>query len=293
MDKPRQFDAWEIEEDYAERGEEVISLDKMELVENGPHCGRIRITRRYRASTIVQTFVLYANSRRLDIETEIDWRDRRILLRALTPAAVRSMTATFECAFGVVNRPTHANTPWDMAMFEAAAHRFVDLSEPGFGLAILNDGKYGHSVRGEVLGLSLLRSPVYPDPRADEGRHRFTYALMPHAGDWHEGGVREEAEDLNQPLLAMPGSDVAVGSVAPLAISGIDVALSALKLAEDGEGLILRVYEPAGRRGTLTIAPPAGWTVAGATNLLEEPQEQGRNFDVKPFEVRTWRLTKA
>jgi len=292
-DKPRHFDAWDIEEDYPERGQEVRAAERIELLESGPACGRIRVTRRYRASAIVQTLVLYANSRRLDIETEIDWRDRRVLLRALTPAAVRAMTATYECAFGVVKRPTHANTSWDMAMFEAAAHRFVDLSEPGFGLAMLNDGKYGHSVRGNVLGLSLLRSPVYPDPLADEGRHRFTYALMPHAGDWHEGGVREEAEDLNQPLLAMPGSDVAVGSVAPLAISGIDVALSALKLAEDGEGLILRVYEPAGRRGTLTIAPPAGWTVAGATNLLEEPQEQGRNFDVKPFEVRTWRLTKA
>ncbi len=293
MDKPRQFDAWEIEEDYAERGEEVISLDKMELVENGPHCGRIRITRRYRASTIVQTFVLYANSRRLDIETEIDWRDRRILLRALTPAAVRSMTATFECAFGVVNRPTHANTPWDMAMFEAAAHRFVDLSEPGFGLAILNDGKYGHSVRGEVLGLSLLRSPVYPDPLADEGRHRFTYALMPHAGDWREGGVREEAEDLNQPLLTAIKSGLAPGHFAPLSVTGVDVALAALKPAEDGDGLVLRVYEPAGRRGRIAVAPPRGWAISGPVNLLEEPDGQGENFDVTPFAVRSWRMRKA
>jgi alpha-mannosidase len=292
-DKPRQFDAWDIEEDYAERGEELKEVDKIELLESGPVCGRIRVTRRYRASTIAQTYVLVANSRRLDIETEIDWRDRRTLLRTLTPAAVRSMTATFECAFGVVKRPTHANTSWDMAMFEAAAHRFVDLSEPGFGLALLNDAKYGHSVRGNVIGMSLLRSPVYPDPLADEGRHRFTYALMPHAGDWYDGGVREEADDLNQPLLSMIGKGLAVGTFAPLAISGVDVGLAALKAAEDGDGLIVRVYEPAGRRGELAVAPPPGWKLTGSVNLLEEPDGRGEGFDVKPFELRSWRLKRA
>ena len=114
---------------------------------------------------------------------------------------MRAERATFECAFGVVTRPTHRNTSWDEAQFEVAGHRFADLAEPGFGLALLNDAKYGHSARDNVLGLSLVRSPVYPDPLADEGEQRFTYALMPHAGTWHEGGVREEAEDLNQPLL--------------------------------------------------------------------------------------------
>jgi alpha-mannosidase len=290
VDKPRQFDAWDIEEDYAERGEDLTAVDRIELLESGPVCGRIRVTRRYRASTIVQTYVLAANSRRLDIETEIDWCDRRILLRTLTPAAVRSMNATFECAFGVVKRPTHANTSWDMAMFEAPAHRFVDLSEPGFGLAILNDAKYGHSVRGNVLGMSLLRSPIYPDPLADEGHHQFTYALMPHAGDWYEGGVREEAGDLNQPLLAMIGKGLTIGSFAPLVISGVDVGLAALKPAEDRDGLILRVYEPAGRRGGLALAPPPGWRIAGSVNLLEEPDGHDSSFEIKPLEVRSWRI---
>jgi alpha-mannosidase len=292
-DKPRQFDAWDIEEDYADRGEELREAETIELLESGPVWGRIRVTRRYRASTITQTYVLAANSRRLDIETEIDWRDRRILLRTLTPAAVRSMTATFECAFGAVKRPTHANTSWDMAMFEAAAHRFVDLSEPGFGLALLNDAKYGHNVRGNVIGMSLLRSPVYPDPLADEGRHRFTYALMPHAGDWYDSGVREEAEDLNQPLLAAIARGLAAGQFAPLALSGVDVGLAALKPAEDGDGLILRVYEPAGRRGELAIAPPSGWRIVESVNLLEEPDHRGDAFDVKPFELRSWRLRRA
>ena len=103
---------------------------------------------------------------------------------------------------GVVRRPTHRNTSWEEARFEVAAHRFVDLSEHGYGVALLNDGKYGHHALHNELGLSLLRSPVYPDPLADEGRQSFTYALFPHQGDWLSGGVLAEAEDLNQPLLA-------------------------------------------------------------------------------------------
>ena len=136
--------------------------------------------------------------------TDIDWHERRILLKARFPLAIRSDHATFECAHGVIRRPTHRNTSWDTARFEVAAHRFADLSEHGYGVALLNDGKYGHHALGNELGLSLLRSPVYPDPLADEGRQSFTYALYPHAGDWLTGGVLAEAEDLNQPLLGRP-----------------------------------------------------------------------------------------
>ena len=146
--------------------------------------------------------------------------------------------------------------------FEVAGHRFADLSEPGFGLALLNDAKYGHSARGNVLGLSLVRSPVYPDPLADEGEQRFTYALMPHAGTWHEGGVREEAEDLNQPLLCVPARGLAPAILTPLGREGVAAGLGALKAAEDGDGLILRVYEPAGARGPVSLKLPAGWRVA-------------------------------
>ncbi|MEO8882664.1 MAG: glycoside hydrolase family 38 C-terminal domain-containing protein, partial [Devosia sp.] len=251
VDKPRNWDAWDVEEDYAERGEELRDVEKIEVVEKGPHRAAIRITRRFRHSTIVQTLALTANSRRLDIETDLDWHDRRVFLRTLTPAAVRSTTASFECAYGVTRRTTHTNTSWDEAMFEAPAHRFIDLSEPDFGLALLNNAKYGHSAKGNVLGLSLLRSPVYPDPLADEGKQSFTYALMPHAGDWFDGNVREEAEDLNQPLLSVAAKGVAEGVTTPIVVMGTPAAFSGLKPAEDGNGLILRIYEPAGRRGDL------------------------------------------
>ncbi len=292
QDKPRDWDAWDIEEDYAESGEELRALENLEIVERGPHRASLRVRRRYRASVITQTLVLGANSRRLDIVTEIDWRDRRTFLRALTPAAVRATSATFECAFGVVERPTHANTSWDAAKFEVPGHRFADLSEPGFGLALLNDAKYGHSARGNVLGLSLVRSPVYPDPLADEGAHRFTYALMPHAGAWHEAGVREEAEDLNQPLVVASARDLAPSAFAPITTGGINAALSTLKPAEDGAGLILRVYEPAGGRGAFDFALPPGWRDDGPINLLEEPAQRQGAQELAPFEVRSWKLAR-
>ncbi|MEP7241538.1 MAG: glycoside hydrolase family 38 C-terminal domain-containing protein, partial [Devosia sp.] len=290
VDKPRNWDAWDVEWDYAERGEQITDVESIVVVEETPHRAAIEVRRRWRHSRITQTYVLWSNSLRLDIETTIDWHDRRVFLRTLTPVAVRAERATFECANGVVTRPTHQNTSWDQAMFEAAAHRLIDLSEAGFGVALLNNGKYGHSVHGNTLGMSLLRSPVYPDPLADEGEQHFTYALMPHAGSWHEAGVREEADDLNQPLLTVPVDGLAAGSIQPLDfVNG--AALSALKPAEDGNGLILRVYEPAGGRGPVMFTPPPGWQ-ATAVTILEEPDPRGERDAILPFEVRSWRLSR-
>jgi alpha-mannosidase len=292
QDKPRNWDAWDIDEDYEKSGIELTDVESIEVVESSPHRGAIRIVRRFRHSTITQVLSLTANGRRLDIRTELDWHDRRTFLRTLTPAAVRAREAVFECAHGVVRRPTHANTSWDEAKFEVPGHRFVDLGEPGFGLALLNDAKYGHSVRGNVIGLSLMRAPIYPDPLADEGEQVFTYALMPHAGDWSEAGVREEAEDLNQPLLVTASRGLAAGTVAPVGFTGIGAALSGLKPAEDGKGLVLRVYEPRGGRGDFAFTLPEGWRNGGAVNLMEERAERDAPADLMPFEVRSWRISR-
>jgi alpha-mannosidase len=292
-DKPRNWDAWDMDADYAEKGVRLDKPESITLVEEGPHRAAIRVTYRYRNSSVTQVYALTANARRLDIEMTIDWHDRRTLLRTLNPVAVRSRIATFECAYGVVERQTHTNTSWEQAMFEAVAHRFVDLSEPGFGVALLNNAKYGHSARGNVIGMSLVRAPIYPDPLADEGEQSFTYALMPHEGAWHEGGVLPEAIDLNQPLLTMEASGLSAGTLSPLIVEGIPVAVSGLKPAEEGEGLILRLYEPAGRRGGLSLTLPSGWNASGALNILEEPIERTGPADIMPFEIRTWKLQKA
>ena len=188
VDKPRIYDAWDIDESYEMDGAELTTVTAKAVTEPGPLRASVRVERVWRDSSIVQTYRLWAGSARLDIETEIEWHEREMLLRARFPLAVHTHEATYETIYGVVRRPTHRNTSWDAARFEVSGHRFADMSEAGYGVALLNDGKYGHSAHGNVLGLSLVRGPLYPDPLADEGHHRFTYSLFPHPGDWTEAG---------------------------------------------------------------------------------------------------------
>ncbi len=290
VDKPRLYDAWEIDESYQGAGQEIGPAESVELTEAGPHRAAIRVSRRFRSGTIVQDVRLWANSPRVDFHTVIDWHDRHWLVQARFPLAIRAAQASFETAFGVVQRPTHRNTSWDAAKFEVPGHRFADLSETGYGVALLNDGRYGYHAIGGELGISLLRSPVYPDPLADEGRHEFSYALLPHAGSWQEAGVLAEAEDLNRPLLTMPVQAAGPASLRPLRLAGLPLGLGALKPAEDGNGYVLRCYEPYGARGEVSLDLPAGWRLAGELDVLERPAGDAA-LSFTPFLVRTWRLT--
>jgi alpha-mannosidase len=291
VDKPRAFDAWEIDAGYVENGEEIRATRRAEVVEWGPHRVAVRIERRFRSSQIVQTVRLWANSPRLEFHTVVDWHDRRWLVKARFPVAVRATHAIFETAFGTIARPTYRNTSWDAAQFEVAAHRFADLSEPGYGVALLNNGKYGHHAVGSELGLTLLRSPVYPDPRADEGRQEFTYALLGHRGGWVEGSVLAEAEDLNRPLVALvtrAGSDA---EWRPIRLDGVVLGLGALKVLEDGGGLVLRAYEPQGARGDARLELPSGWTADAELDLLEQDTGPAATT-FEPFKVRSWSLRR-
>ena len=290
VDKPLNWDAWDIDAGYARTGRQ-LRASSVEVVESGPHRAAIRAVYRFRDSTVTQDIRLWANSARLEFKTTADWHDRRWLLKARFPLKVRSERATFETAFGVIERSTHRNTSWEAARFEVAGHRFADLSEPGFGVALLNDGKYGHHAQGAEVGLSLLRSPIYPDPLADEGLQTFTYALLPHSGDWLQGGVLMEAEDLNQPLAARQIIAARENSWQPLRITGLPVGLGALKVAEDGGDLILRVYEPRGARGPVEVGVPRGWKLTAETDLLER-DTGAPDLYFTPFQVHSWRLKR-
>jgi alpha-mannosidase len=289
VDKPRKWDAWDVDASYAEEGAELLAAGPPEVIESGPHRAAVRVERVFRDSRVVQEVRLWAGSARIDFATRLDWHDRRWLVKARFPLAVRSDRATFETAFGVIERPTHRNTSWDEARFEVAGHRFADLSEPGYGAALLNDGRYGHHALGSELGLSLLRSPTWPDPLADEGVQEVTYALYPHAGQWLEGGVLAAAEDLNRPLLVHPVTAAAQARLRPVVLDGMPLGLGTLKALEDGGGLVLRAYEPQGARGSARLALPDDWTLESEADLLERSSGEAQ-LGFGPFQVRTWRL---
>jgi alpha-mannosidase len=284
VDKPRAWDAWELDATYADEGAELPPAHAIEVVESGPHRAAVRIERAFRDSRIVQHVRLWAGSPRIDFHTRLDWHDRRWLLKARFPTTVSDPRATFETAFGVVERSPRRDTAAEAAQFEVAAHRFADLSEPGFGVALLNDGRYGHHALGSELGISLLRSPIWPDPLADEGEQEVVYALLPHAGD---GSVLAAAEDLNRPLLAHPAAADSA-HVRPLRVEGPG-ALAALKPLEDGGGLVLRVYEPFGDRGRVAVQAPPGWALDTELDLLERPGGAPQT-ELGPFAVRSWAL---
>ena len=245
--------------------------------------------------------VLAAGSRRVDFVTEVDWHEDHKFLKVAFPVAVHAAAARFEIQFGHLARPTHANTPFEQARFEVCAQRWADLSEADFGVALLNDCKYGYDVRGHTLRLSLLRAPTAPDPLCDRGRHRFTYALLPHGGDLR--AVIAAGYALGAPLeVRTPGSAAAAASARPAKHSLINVSdpgfvVETVKAADDGRGVIVRGYEALGGRRPVRLSPGFGCTAAVRTDLLEQDgadvpvdADGGVGLTVRPFELVTLRF---
>lgn len=216
------------------------------------------------------------------------------MLKAAFPLAVHTERATYEVQFGAIERPTHTNTSWEQEKFEVCAQRWADLSEGGYGVSLLNDCKYGHDARGNVLRITLLRGPQYPDPLADLGEHEFTYSLYPHQGDWREAETVRRGWELNVPMFTLP-TDVQRPPTSFMQVRGPAI-VEALKPAEDGDGAILRLYEPHGSRGKVTVHLKLPVRGVVACNLVEENEEAiavdsgAFSFDILPFQIRSFRL---
>jgi alpha-mannosidase len=249
-DKPMSWDAWDIDW-YFEEQSWPLSDAAVEVVETGPHRAALRIERRYQSSRVVQVVSLAAGAKQVEFDTFIDWQERQTVLKAAFPFDMNVSEVRSEIQFGHVRRPTHRNTSWDRARFEASMHRWVDLSEPDFGAALLNDGKYAYDAVEQLVRLTLVRGSIHPDPDADRGEHRLRYALLLHGGTADLETVHHAAEAFNNPVLlvgdAMDGADPG----APFSFAQTDapnVAIETLKRAEAGEGLVLRLFEHANRR---------------------------------------------
>lgn len=322
VDQPNVYDAWDTEAWTRRGGVPVRGVVEATVIDAGPLVARVRIVRRVgEASSLAQTYSLSAGSPLVEIDLDIDWHERERLLSLHVPIDVRARDAACGIQFGEVMRPMHTSTSWDDAKFEVCAPRYVDVSEPGFGVGVLNDGRWGYGLQRGGVTVSLLKGARYPDPDADVGRHRVRLAIMPHGGDRAEVVCAAEAFDLPLRYVPVPdptdavdpvGAADAVGTATAQGardalVSGesfvrVDldhVAISALKRADDGSGdLIVRLYEACGRRGVASLVVRGGLRRATRCNLYEEPEADG-SLEVgdgvavvalRPFELVTLRL---
>ena len=300
-DTPKQYDAWNIDPGALDAPPlRLLTADSVELVNKGPLRAAIRVTRHWQSSKFVQEIGLSSGSDAVDVANDIDWHETHILLKAAFPLAASSSKATYEIPYGTIERPTTRNNTWEQAQFEVPALRWADLGNGQHGFSLINDSKYGYDGRDNVLRLSLLRSSVWPDPEADRGHHHFSYALYPHGADWKKALTVRHGYEYNYHLAARqiePHAGKLPLQHSYLSVRPENVVLTAVKKAEEGNALILRAYEWAGKSSAVQIALPPGATSATLTNLMEKPEgsplrvTEGRvTAPIHPYEILTVRV---
>ena len=295
-DRPADWDAWDIDIFYENQLREQARLVSRERAD-GPLRAVLKFRFTIGESEIEQRIGLDRSSRRLDFQTHVSWRERHKMLRVAFFTTIISPSARFDIPFGTLERGTHRNTPWDRARFEVCAHRFADLSSGDYGVALLNDCKYGYKVLGSELNLNLLRSPTYPDPDADRGDHTFTYSLFPHTGSLIDSEVWSEAAQLNQPVELFEGFESNSFQL-PLMIEGDGVVYEVLKKAERDDSLVLRAYETRGCQTRATLRRDPGLSCY-ETDLMEDSESKidfegdSAQIDFNPFEIKTIKAKRA
>jgi len=299
-DNPKSYDAWNIDPGTLDQMKPINAVDSVKMIEKGPLRAVIRVSRSWQGSNFVQDVTLYSGADQVDVVNDIDWHETHVLLKAAFPLAATSSHATYEIPFGSIARSTTRNNSWEKAQFEVPAQYWADLGDGQHGFSLLNDSKFGYDDAGNVLRLTLLRSPVWPDPLADRGHHHFAYALYPHAGDWKKALTVRHGYEYNYPLQAMQvaahtGSLSGEHSFA--SVEPDNVVLTAMKKAEDSDSLSFHVYEWAGKSSDVSFTLPEGAKGASLTNLLEQPQGtpltiSGNRVSVPihPFEILTLRV---
>jgi alpha-mannosidase len=305
-DVPKDYDAWNIDANFDQVFTKLEQADSVERVESNSLRAVIRVSRHWQASKFVQDIVLYNGSDQVEVVNDIDWHEEHILLKAAFPLAASGKQATYEIPYGSIQRPTTRDNSWESAKFEVPALRWADAGNEAHGFSLINESKYGYDDKGNVLRLSLLRSPTWPDPDADRGHHHFSYALYPHAGTWKQALTVRHGYEFNYKLQATQvesHTGVLPSEHSFIQVDAQNVVLTALKKSEDSDGLILRFYEWAGQNGNVKLSVPEGVVSATATNLMEQsegaplavvagesPSLQAIQLQVHPYEIISVRL---
>lgn len=295
-DKPMHYDCWDIDMYYSEKYWDAEKADKIQWTEEGPVRATLEIQRTISNSVIKQKIHFYADSRRIDFSTWVDWKEHQHLLKVHFPVNIHSDEATFEVQFGNLKRKIHGNTSWDEARFESCGQKWMDISEGHYGVSLLNDCKYGYSAKDSNIALTLIKSGIEPNKTADQEEHVFTYALYPHKEMWSAAGTVQEAYKLNQPAYATRGELKNTGK-SFISTDKDNIIIETVKPAENGDGIIVRLYdcENSLTKATLTFAEGMLESVEEC-NLMEEKEADieacGNSFtvSVKPYEIKTYRV---
>lgn len=290
-DKPLGNDAWDIDIFYQQKMREVKELAEFKVTEYGNLRMVVHMEWKYMNSYISQNMILYSRNRRIDFETTVDYHETHQLLKAAFPVDVRSTYATYDIQYGNVRRPNHWNTSWDQARFETVAHRFADLSERNYGVSLLNDCKYGHDIKDNVMRISLIKAATHPDHLQDQGEHVFTYAILPHGGDFIEGRTVQEAFLLNEPMKVISG-ELRLESESFLSLDNDHIEVDAVKKSEDGRYIVIRFHEFAGSRQVVNMKLGFQFKSFVEADLRERPIGEKKSaedltFEVRPYEIKT------
>lgn len=294
-DKPMCFDNWDIDMYYTEKGWEVSNLSRFEWTDLGPLCVSIELERTISNSLIRQTITFYADSAVIRFDTYVDWKEHQHLLKVHFPVDLHTDEATFDIQFGNLTRKIHQNTSWDEARFESCGQKWMDMSEGHYGVSLLNDCKYGHSAIDGVMTLTLIKSGIEPNPTADQEEHTFTYALYPHAENWRQAKTVQEAMKLNQPLLSVEGGCVGNES-SFVSVDHQNVILETVKMAEDSDGVIIRLYESENARTKAHISFEKEIVSVESCDCIENAKmavdikDNGFDIEIKPYEIQTYRV---
>ncbi len=291
-DIPRDYSAWNTDVYYQNKYWEMTDLEELLLLENGPWRAVIRIKRKFLHSTLEQDICFYSHTRRIDFKTRMNWQEHETLVKAHFPMDILSRAAVFDTQFGTVTRSNYNNTSWEQAQFEVCGHHFADLSESDYGVALLNDSKYGYAVKESDMSISLLKTGIFPNPDSDIGKHSFIYALFPHQGDFRKGRVVREGDLLNQrPCYKLiTGADDMERSF--LHLSAENAVISVIKMSQDAKYIVVRFYESQGKRTWTTLYFEQSWKIFESDASESKGAclgEKSSRFTVelKPYQIMT------
>lgn len=300
QDKPIHESAWNLELNYQKKMWTLDKADSIEVVEADEVKGVIRVVRSFNKSVITQDIILCADSDYIDFDTTTDWYETEKILKAQFPVTVNNTYATYEIAHGSINRPNHWNYDTDLVRYEVCGHKWADLSEGNYGVSLINDCKYGYDIKDNLMRITLMRAPICPDPVGDKGVNSFVYRLYPHAGTWSQADTVKYAFQLNQPLkgFATKQQDGKLGSEKSfITVDNGDIIIDAVKPAQDGNGIIIRMYESARTHTKVNVKFNFGEVKKVIeTNLMEVDEteiptsDNAFSFNITPHQVRTFRI---